>query len=123
MPNAVAVGSISFPDVSLTSTGMKMDWVAPAGNVDGYSLSVKTGGTDITGSPFALTVLTKTLTGLTAATTYSVGIKSTLSSPNVASAEATKTVTTSTYILLVHYLMPLLKLITAGSYYCYFTRD
>jgi len=65
----------------ITATGAKISWKAPTGGdpVTGYSVSVKTGGTAITGSPFGIAAgtLNKVLNGLTATTAYDVIVTAT----------------------------------------------
>jgi len=62
---------------NITSTGFKATWTAPnSGTADNYDVIVKQGGTHITGSPFRMagTTLSKTLSGLTADTEYTVAV-------------------------------------------------
>ncbi len=63
---------------NVTDTGGKINWsAATGGTVSNYEVSVKDGGTPITGSPFTMAggTLSKTVSGLTASTTYSVDVK------------------------------------------------
>jgi len=66
---------------AITATGAKIAWKAPTGGdpVTGYKVSVKAGATAIAGSPFTVAkgTLSKTLTGLTTKTAYTVVVTAT----------------------------------------------
>ena len=77
----------------ITATGFKITWVAPTGGdaVTNYEVSVKAGSTPITGSPFTMagTTLSKTVSGLTASTDYTVSVKAINGDGNAAAGPVT----------------------------------
>ena len=80
VPQPVPPSGLAKPTSSaVTATAAKIAWTKPTGGdpVTSYEVSVKTGGTDITGSPFTMSknTLTKSLSGLTASTAYDVVVK------------------------------------------------
>ncbi len=97
-PAVVAPGKPGTPTFSaITATGGKVNWTASTTGdaVDNYEVAVDKAGAPITGSPFTMagSTLSKTLTGLTAATAYNVTIKAINAGGNATSTAATLTTT------------------------------
>ncbi len=89
-PNAPAAPTFA----SIAQTTATVNWTAATGGaVANYKVHVKAGTTDISGSPFTMasTTLTKKLTGLTAATAYTVTIEAINASGSATSPAATLT--------------------------------
>lgn len=77
----VEVTPSGFADQTIsneTSSGFKINWVAPTGGdaVDNYIVDVDEAGTPISGSPFTMagSTLSKTVSGLNASTSYNTKV-------------------------------------------------
>ena len=76
---------------NITDTNARVEWLSADGQVDAYSVAVAILGTPITGSPFTMAggTLRKSLSGLTAATTYEVDVTALNENGNDASTQIT----------------------------------
>jgi len=79
IPAVKPAGFVKPSSSAITATGFKVTWIAPTGGtrVDNYEVSIKKGTAAISGSPFTMAsgTLSKTVSGLVAASDYVVVVK------------------------------------------------